>query len=264
MRGATNEARHRLHRSAVLGFAVFVLVIAPLHAVFARASTDNAAALASQFFPSVTPKNTFVRGSLDVHVSSLDATDPGTPTAPTVFPAPIDELKVTFDHQFKLHPKAAPVCKARLIATSTDQARALCPPGSNVGIGQATLCIDNGSGGCLVYGFDADLFNGRKTGHVRLHLWNGDLQITIVDKGRIGQALKGSADFVGGPQLDFPIGRLVNGTFAITDLDLLVQHGGYVKAKCQGSDSSWDAKAKLAYLHNTPLDRAKSSQPGWS
>jgi hypothetical protein len=193
-----------------------------------------------------------------VVATTVDAADPGTASSPTIFPDQMTHLTLRFDHQFRFNTNAAPVCTADLSNTTTSQAKSICPPGSDVGSGTATFCINN-SGGCIVYSADATLFNGPTAGHARLHLRIQSPGVTVVSRGTFSTGTSGTPDYVNGPRVDFPFSVLPN-IAAITGLELLIHHGGYVRAKCQTSDKAWNAKATFSYLNGTPADRPNSTQ----
>jgi len=219
-------------------------------------SGNNKATFQSQFAPFVTANNVFTPGSIDLVATTVDAADPGTPSSPTVFPDPVTHLTLRFDHQFRFNTNAAPVCTAGLVGLTTSQAQSICPAGSDVGGGTATFCVNN-SGGCAVYTADATLFNGPTAGHARLHLWIQSLGVTVVSKGTFSTGTSGTPDYVNGPRIDFPFPPL---PAAITRLELLIHHGGYVRARCQTSDTAWNANATFTYLNGTPADRPYSTQ----
>ena len=127
-----------------------------------RESGNNTATFQSQFAPFTTANNVFTAGSIDLVVTTIDAADPGSPSSPTIFPDQMTHLTLRFDHQFRFNTSAAPVCTAALANTTTSQAQSICPPGSDVGGGTATLCVTNNSGGCAVVSADATLSTGRR------------------------------------------------------------------------------------------------------
>lgn len=240
--------------------AVCTLALAiPLAGPAAARSGNNTATFQSQFAPFTTANNVFTAGSIDLVVTTIDAADEGTPSSPTIFPDQMTHLTLRFDHQFRFNTNAAPVCTAALDNTTTSQAQSICQPGSDVGGGTATFCVNNSSGGCVLYSADATLFNGPTAGHARLHLWVQSAGVTVVSNGTFSTGTSGTPDYVNGPRIDFPFPVYFN-IAAITRLELLIHHGGYVRAKCQASDTAWNATATLTYLHGTPADRPNSTQ----
>jgi hypothetical protein len=231
----------------------------PLAVPAAAMSGNNKATLQSQFAPFTTANNVFTAGSIDLVVTTVDAADPGTASSPTIFPDQMTHLTLRFDHQFRFNTNAAPVCTAGLAGTTTSQAQSICPPGSDVGGGTATFCVNNNGGGCAVFSADATLFNGPTAGHARLHLWSQSPGVTVVSKGTFSTGTSGTPDYVNGPRIDFPFPVFFN-IAAITRLELLIHHGGYVRAKCQASDTAWNASATVTYLNGTPADRPNSTQ----
>jgi hypothetical protein len=231
----------------------------PLTAPAVAMSGNNKATFQSQFAPFTTANNVFTTGSIDLVVSTVDAADPGTASSPTIFPDQMTHLTLRFDHQFRFNTNAAPVCTARLANTTTSQAQSICPAGSDVGGGTATFCVNNNSGGCAVFSADATLFNGPTAGHARLHLWSQSPGVTVVSRGTFSTVTSGTPDYVNGPRIDFPFPGFFN-IAAITRLELLIHHRGYVTAKCQASDTAWNAKATFTYLNGSPADHPSSTQ----
>jgi hypothetical protein len=88
-------------------------------------------------------------------------------------------IKITKNIKWKSN--AAPYCTASLNGTTTAQAEALCPPGSNIGKGTATVTFPPstpGGANTVISDETVTVFNGPATNQVRLHAYSPTLTAT--------------------------------------------------------------------------------------
>jgi hypothetical protein len=76
---------------------------------------------------------------------------------------------VSWGKNVKINPKAADTCSAPIEFTSTEAARAACPPKSYVGSGEADIQLP---GGTRYEGLTVSVFNGPGNNEVRLHTYD--------------------------------------------------------------------------------------------
>lgn len=205
--------------------------------------------------------NVFVSGGVDAHLTTVVNGDSS--TNPTHLPDPTKQVKLSFDHQGKVTTSAAPQCTANLNGTTTAQAKAACPAGSNIGSGAAHICINDGTGGCLPQSSTGTgvvtAFNGPTGNKIRFHVRFDQLSITTVITGTLSN-ISTSGDYNGGKLLTVPVPQIAGGSGALTDFTLHVQHGKYIQAKCQTTDTKIDTKATFTYYGGTVADHPKHAQ----
>lgn len=84
-----------------------------------------------------------------------------------------EQVLLEFPKNIKFNAKAAPTCGASLNGTTTDQAKALCPPGSVIGTGNAHANL--GQGPDQISDVTVTVFNGPGPNHLRLHAYTPTL-----------------------------------------------------------------------------------------
>jgi len=253
-------------RKYIIG-ATLVAALSIVAVAYGNGGTgDNISTLDANFTPNHTTNNTFKSGAIAVHVTTLDATDPGTSTNPTIQGDPTKNVKLSFDHAFKFTTSQASLCTANLNGTTTAQAKSMCGPTKQVGSGTAHVCINNGSNGCLPQGSVGTgvvtAFNGPTNNHIILHTRFDNLNNTTIITGALKTITTGSGDYLHGAVLNVPVPDIAAGAGTLTDFEVTVQHAGYVKAKCQNSDTAWNTKATFKYstATATPNDNPNDAQ----
>jgi hypothetical protein len=78
-----------------------------------------------------------------------------------------EKVTVLYPKNVKFDLNAADVCTASIAQTTTDQAKALCPPGSVLGVGVSHA--NAGHGPDEISDVVVTVFNGPNPGHIRLH-----------------------------------------------------------------------------------------------
>jgi hypothetical protein len=195
------------------------------------------------------PGATFDDGGLFVETTGLDSADPGTPYNPAgPQPTPTDRVLLDFDDSFALTPTAVPQCNAfaTFTATTTTQAAMKACADSLIGGGAATICINNGTGGCVVAPSAVTAFNGptissRRT--IGLLGRNDQLNITVPLIG----VIKPSPIPEMGRRLEVDIPVLGGGLASITDFTVTINNGRFLRGKCDDGDNTWSVRALFDY-----------------
>jgi hypothetical protein len=147
---------------------------------------------------------------------------------------------IEFGKNIKFDTKKAEVCTASLNATTTEQARALCPPKSLIGAGVAH--VNAGHGPDEISDVTVSVFNGPAKNHIRLHAATPTFGpgLTQVVEGDIIKAPSGGKY---GQALSVPDAPdLVGDAFMLTLFDATISKSSkVVSARC---------KAKKFLFHN--------------
>ena len=135
---------------------------------------------------------------------------------------------IEFGNNIKFKSKAAPFCKVDLAGTTTDQAKTLCPGGSNIGKGDAAVKLNETQS---VTDVVVTAFNGPKKNQIRLHAYSASTGITEVVQGIISAATTNGY----GSALNVPDAPDVGGdAFAITKFNATIERGSkVVVARCK-------------------------------
>jgi hypothetical protein len=163
-------------------------------------------------------------------------------TTTTTHPVPgqqnPEKQLIEFGTNVKFDLTKADICNVPLNGTTTDQAKALCPAGSNVGSGVANA--DLGQGPQQVNDVTVTVFNGPGPNQIRLHAYSPFLTaantqvvlgsiIKAPSGGKYGQAL-----FVA----DAP--DLAGDAFMLTKFDALITKASKtVSARCKAKEFLW-------------------------
>jgi hypothetical protein len=228
--------------------AVLAVVAATSLAMAATAAAAPNSTLDTKFLPD-NPGLTLENGGLFVETTTLDSTDAGTPYNPLgPQPTPTDRVILDFDDSFSLTPTAVPQCNAfaTFTATTTTQAAMKACANSLIGGGAATICINNGAGGCVVAPSTVTAFNGptissRRT--VGLLGRNDQLNISVPLIG----VVKTSPLPDMGRRLDVDIPALAGGAASITDFTVTINNGKYLRGQCNDGNNTWDVRALFDY-----------------
>ena len=113
-------------------------------------------------------------------------------------------LTLRFDHQFRFNTNAAPVCTAALDNTTTSQAQSICQPGSDVGGGTATFCVNNSSGGWCSTRQTQPCSTGRRPAMHDCISGSSPQEWTVVSNGTFSTGTSGTPHVRNGPRIDFP------------------------------------------------------------
>jgi len=137
---------------------------------------------------------------------------------------------IEFGNNIKFKSKAAPFCTASLNGTTTEQAKAACPKGSNIGSGEAAVKLSEET---TATDFTVTAFNGPKKNQIRLHAYSPSFgaENTQVVLGIIAAATTNGY----GSALSVPDAPDAGGdAFAITKFNATIERGSkVVTARCK-------------------------------
>jgi hypothetical protein len=149
-----------------------------------------------------------------------------------------EKVTVEYPKNVKFDLDAAPTCDAPLLGTTTDQAKAACPGGSNLGSGVAHANL--GHGPDELSDVQVTVFNGPGPNHIRLHAYTPTFgpQLTQVVEADIA---KKAPDSGFGPALivnDAP--DLVGDSFMLTLFDATIsKKTKTVLGRCKKKNNNW-------------------------
>jgi hypothetical protein len=233
----------------------------------ADTSGQNESFLKVGVSPSKLSKKKFKAVKLFVDTSSLNKTDPGTPTSPGVTPVPTTDVKLKFDKDLKFTSKGLAQCSTSKIGNATsDQARSACK-NAMVGKGSAYACVVGGnpgvpctpgSQGGVGFKQTVSAFNGKPKGGkptIVLHSWSTGLPVPTVLVGTLDKKSN---------TLNVPLPPAVYNLATITDFKTTVQKSfkskgkkyNYVSARCK--KGKIPLKGKFTYLGSEPVDNEVS------
>ena len=244
----------RKYLIAVLAVAATSLVMA----ASASAATDST--VESKFLPD-NPGLTLTGGGLFVETTSQDTLDAGTPYNPAgPQPTPVDKVLLDFDDSFTITPSTVPQCNAfaTFTATTTTQAAMKLCANTVIGGGAATICVNNGVGGCAVVPAAVTAFNGPTVGGRRTIGLLGRNDQSNVTTPLLG-VLTNSALPDKGKRLTVDVPVLLGGAASLTDFTVTVNNQNYLRGQCDDGDQLWNTRALFIYTSG-PNDVVTSDQ----
>jgi hypothetical protein len=208
--------------------------------------------LKTKVTPSKLSKTKYKSAKLFVETSTLNNTNPGTPTNPGNTPVPTSNVQLKFDKDLKFTTKGLAQCTKSLDGTTTATANQLCGS-SKVGGGQATACIGSASP-CNKVSFVVTAFNGPLKGGkptIILHSRDDAINTTTVLVGTLDPKTN---------VLNVPIPPAVYALATIADFQTTVKKSfsskgkkySYVSARC--SHGSFKLKGTFKYSNGDPDD----------
>ena len=169
-----------------------------------------------------------------------------------------ERVLLEWGKNIKFDSKAAPVCTASINGTTTEQAKSLCPPGSNLGSGVAHANL--GGGPDQVSDVTVTAFNGPGNKHVRLHAYTpslGAANTQVVD----GDIIKAPSGGKYGYALNVTDAPDLGGdAFMLTQFDATIDKSTKtVLARCKAKKFLW--KNTTTYDDGTKETSQVVSQP---
>ncbi|MGH2925036.1 MAG: sulfatase/phosphatase domain-containing protein, partial [Solirubrobacterales bacterium] len=173
--------------------------------------------------------------------------------------------RLYFDDDFKFNPSAIPICDPASLQPDQTMADAMsrCGP-ARIGDGTAQVSVDGASAnGCALS------FNGRSGGDPTVVLFmrfkvanpstirctspasnrRGDTSVVLAAPLKSNNSY-GGADLVGGKLLD--INNITTASaYPLSDLDISIQNGSYVQARCHDGDHRLDLEIRVTDNQNT-------------
>jgi hypothetical protein len=180
-----------IRRSRFAVAIALVLALSVAAVAFADGASENTAGVLGKVSPTKLDKKTFKPVEMFAGVTTTTThAVPGQQNA--------EQVLLDFGKNVKFDLKAADTCDAPLAGTTTEQAKAACPPGSVIGTGVAHANL--GGGPDQVSDVVVTVFNGPTANHIRLHAGSvslGAANTQVVDAdiiksptgGKFGQAL---------------------------------------------------------------------------
>ncbi len=158
---------------------------------FADGASENTAGVQGKITPTKLDKKKYKPVEMFAGVTT-------TTTSPVPGQQNAEKVQLDFGKNIKFDLDAADTCDAAINGTTTDQAKAACPPGSVIGTGEAHANL--GGGPDQVNDVGVTVFNGPGPNHIRLHAYSpslGAANVQVVDGdiikspqgGQFGQAL---------------------------------------------------------------------------
>jgi hypothetical protein len=196
--------------------------------------------------PSKLSKKKYKGAKLFVETSTLNNTDPGTPTDPHSTPVPTKHVKLKFDKDIKFTSKGLPQCTASKVGqATTTQAKHICGK-AKVGGGSAFACVVGTAANvpCAPNGHKQTVvaFNGKpKGGNPSVLLWTNNAvtgQTTLPAVLKAAKSPYGKTLFVTVP----PLG---GGAGSITEFQTTIDKTFKQKGKTVGYTSAQCAKKSL-------------------
>jgi hypothetical protein len=180
-----------IRKSRIVAALAAVLALGIAAVALADGASENSVGVLGKVSPTKLDKKTFkpVTFYTGVTTSTTHAV-PGQQNA--------EKVQLDFGKNVKFDLKAADTCSAPITGTTTDQAKAACPPKSVIGSGVAHANL--GGGPDQVSDVAVTVFNGPGPNHIRLHAFSptlGAANTQVVDAdiiksplgGKFGQAL---------------------------------------------------------------------------
>jgi hypothetical protein len=253
------EEKMRRRRSSV---ALAVMMVATASLVVAGTTMASRGTQVSfEFTPSSVPRHSYAAGAIHVHLRT--AVPPRTRAS---------RIRFDFDNHFKFAPDAVPICHSEDISNSQiDMATAMARCGSaNVGTGTTKA-----SPGTTTFKPCILAFNGPPEGDIPTVLLFVRVQFSppVADcsnpssnhAGNVTLLVKG---FLGpsplhGYRKKLTFNRLNRvEPFPLTSLNLTLQRGDYISARCSSGDSrrGWQLRTKVGYVKPRHAQVVKSTQ----
>lgn len=204
-----------------------------LTAAGVASATDSSGTDFSTFKMKVTPtklsKKKYKPAKLFVETSTLNNSNPGSPTSPGSTPVPTTDVKLKFDKDLKFTSKGLAQCSVSKVQNATtSQAKQICGK-AKVGGGSAYACVVGAAVGVpctnnsIGHKQTVVAFNGKPKGGkptIVLHSWSTGLPVPTVLVGTLN--MKSNT-------LDVPIPKAVYTLATITDFKTTVQRSFKVK-----------------------------------